>query len=127
MVRNKVFIISDYTDRRAALVELVTGAGLDAAAVDSWEGWSGADQVLPAGCLVLSVAAGGLTCPERIALCKAMCTSYPVLVLTEVGDVPTAVEAMRQGAFHVMQVGQGQYGILQRIRQMLEYPAGSSV
>jgi FixJ family two-component response regulator len=122
MNRDKVVIISGRTEERASLEALVLQAGLDVETAESWECWLDTSEAAPAGCLVLSLEAGALTRPERITQLAAICSSQRVLVLTDTGDVSTAVQAVRQGATHVVQRSAGCRGILRGILRLVEMP-----
>lgn len=104
MACNTIFIISVYPEVRNRLAELVASAGLRARQLSSLEIWleevTGSETE---GCLVLDAAVGELLEPGRLASFASICARIPVLVLTERGDVPTAVNAIRHGAVDVLQ------------------------
>lgn len=118
MTCNTVVIVSDYAELREALALSISRAGFDVATEISPEAFLQA--VLPAAvsCVVLDVAEGGLVAAHQVARLSALCSSRPVLVLAEAGDVPTAVQAMRQGAIDVIQKPVDDSVVLQRIRRL---------
>ena len=116
---NTVVIVSGYPETRASLEALVIRDGLDARTADSLEGWLSKARRELEYCLVLDTSEGDLRGPERIALLAVVCSSRPVLVLTEAGDVPTAVQAIRQGAVDVVQKPVDYLAVLERIRRIL--------
>jgi FixJ family two-component response regulator len=69
-----------------------------------------------AGCLVLDAAAGNPLEPTRLA---AVCARISVLVLTGRGDIPTAVNAIRQAAVYVLQIPCSDEKLLHHIKRAL--------
>jgi two-component system response regulator FixJ len=103
MARDKVLIVSEDSAVRDSVSELVATAGLDAEVIGSMEAWIGFPDPIPRGCLILDAGVGELGDPERRKTFAAVCARVPVLVLTERGDVPTAVQAIKLGAVDVLQ------------------------
>jgi len=116
MACNTVFIISVYPEVRDRLAELVASAGLRARQLSSLETWLEAAGPETEGCLVLDTGAGELLEPGRLASFASICARIPVLVLTERGDVPTAVNAVRHGAVDVLQKPIANRHLLERIQ-----------
>ena len=56
-----------------------------------------------AGCLILEVRMKGLSGIELFRRLRGEGNRLPVIFLTKHGDVPMAVELMREGAFHFQQ------------------------
>ena len=119
MVCHTVVIVSGHPETRSSLEALVTRAGFDARTADSLEAWLPDAKTARGHCLVLDTVRGDLAGPERLALLAVVCSSRPVLVLTDAGDVPTAVQAIRQGAVDVMQKPVDHLVVLERIRRLL--------
>ena len=122
MHRDKIVIISERSEERASLEALVSQAGLAVETADSFELWLDTAEAAPASCVVLDLDSGALGEPERLTRLATVCTSHRVLVLTETGDVSTAVQAVRQGASQVMQRSAGHRGILRQILQLVDMP-----
>ena len=55
------------------------------------------------GCLILEVRMRGMSGIDLFHRLRAEGDRIPVIFLTQHGDVPMAVEAMREGAFHFLQ------------------------
>lgn len=119
MVCNTVVIVSSYPEMLASLGALVTGDGLAVRTADSLDVWLPRAKTELDYCLVLDTSEGDFFRPERIALLAVVCSSHPVLVLTEAGDVPTAVQAIRQGAADVLQKPVDSPFVLTRIKRLL--------
>lgn len=101
---------------RDSLSELIASAGLSAETFPSLETWLAAVPPEPEGCLVLDAKVRDITDPERHARVTATCTRFPVLLLVDRGDVPTAVRAIKEGALDVLEKPlRGDY-LLERIK-----------
>jgi two-component system response regulator FixJ len=101
-----VFVIDDDT----ALPETYASAG---AFLDAWR----PDRE---GCLVLDIGLPGM---DGIALQRALharAVRLPIIFLTGHGDVPTAVQAVKEGAVDFLEKPAGHDVILERIRAALE-------
>lgn len=119
MLCNTVVIVSGCPETRSSLESLVTRAGFDAITADSLEVGLREAKTERGYCLVLDTSRGDLVGPERSALLAVVCASRPVLVLTDAGDVPTAVQAIRQGAADVMQKPVDYPVVLEKIKRFL--------
>lgn len=77
------------------------------------------------GCLVLDIrmpGMSGLELQQRLSSTNAL---LPIIFITGHGDIPMAVEAMRQGALDFMRKPFREQDLLDRIRQALEHEAGT--
>lgn len=98
-----VFIVDDDDAVRDSISELVESVGLSAAAYDSAPAFLAAFEPDRPGCLVLDVRMAemsGLALQQRL---NDMGVALPVIILTGHGDVPMAVEAMKNGALDFLQ------------------------
>jgi FixJ family two-component response regulator len=114
MACNTVFIISDEPAIHDALAELVVAAGLRARTLPSLKACLEALNSEPHSCLVLD---GGIY-SHRQANFALVCQKIPVLVLTDRGDISTAVNAIRLGAMDVVQKPLQYESILERIKYL---------
>lgn len=76
------------------------------------------------GCLVLDIrmpGMSGLELQQRLNKANAM---LPIIFITGHGDIPMAVEAMRQGALDFMRKPFREQDLLDRIQQALDHEAG---
>ena len=95
-----VFIVDDDASVRRSLVRLVRQAGMLAQAFDSAEaflGFRAAPSALPA-CVVVDLqmpGRSGLELQNELARLKLGC---PVIFISGNGDIPSTVQAMKQGA-----------------------------
>jgi two-component system, LuxR family, response regulator FixJ len=93
-----VHIIDDDDAARQSLEFLLKSAKLDVRAHDSASSFLSALPKLNPGCVITDVRMPGLSGIEFLKKLKAMASSIPVIVITGHGDVPLAVEAMKNGA-----------------------------
>jgi FixJ family two-component response regulator len=119
MAYNTVFIISNEAAVRDALAELVIAAGLHAATFLSLKACLDVLRAEPHCCLVLDNGIDDKLEPDRQANFTSICSKIPVLVLTERGDIPAAVNAIRQGALDVIQKPLQHENILERIKSVV--------
>ena len=116
MACNTVFIISDEPAIRDALTELVVAAGLHAVTLSSLKTCLQALNTEPHSCLVLDGDIDSQPGSDRQANFASVCAKIPVLVLTDRGDISTAVNAIRLGAMDVVQKPLQHKSILERIK-----------
>jgi FixJ family two-component response regulator len=73
------------------------------------------------GCLILEVRLRGMSGIELFRWVRDRGNRIPVIFLTEYGDIPIAVQAIREGAFHFLQKpGNDQY-LLDQIQAALAW------
>jgi FixJ family two-component response regulator len=98
-----VFIVDDDDAVRDSITELLESVGLAVQAYDSAVAFLADYEPSRSGCLVLDVRMAemsGLVLQQRI---NEMETNLPIVMITGHGDVPMAVEAMRNGALDFIQ------------------------
>ncbi len=120
-----VFIIDDDAAVRDSIQELVESVGLQAEGYDSALAFLDAFMPQRPGCLVLDVRMAemsGLVLQERLNELEAR---IPVIVLTGHGDVPMAVQAMRNGAVDFIQKPYREQALLDSINVALNQDAAA--
>ena len=118
MTSNKVVIVSDSEEMRESLERLISQAGFDAETKSSLEVSLLTSTPESISCLVLDTVKGDLKEPGKIAAFQKACALQSVLVLIHVGDIPTAVQAIRQGAANVIQKPVKQAELLEGISKI---------
>jgi len=115
MVGGRILIVSDNPELRAALQDSVTRAGLLAEFSTVSALWQ--RPALPESLrgVVLDTTEGTLAERAHILAFATLCASLPVLVIIAAGDVPTAVQAIRNGAREVLQKPKPPSVIVERI------------
>lgn len=118
--KSTVYIVDDDEGMRRALETLLSTVGYQIAA------FSRARQFLEAftpgspGCLVLDIRMPDMSGLELQAQLNGMGCTIPVVFITGHGDVPMAVQAMKEGAFDFIQKPFRDQDLLDRINHALQ-------
>ena len=75
------------------------------------------------GCLILDIRMPHITGLDLQVILKERRASQPIIFITGHGDVPMAVEAMRQGAFDFIRKPFREHDLLDRINEALAFDA----
>lgn len=117
---NLVHIIDDDDAVRDSLALLLTSVGLlsqqYASATEFLD--STLDDSVP-GCLILDVRMPGMSGLQLFKELHKRGLSWPVIFMTGHGDVPMAVQAMREGAFDFVQKPFRESELLDRVQQAI--------
>ncbi len=124
MTDQKVFIIDDDEAVRDSMSMLLETMDLPhvcfASAVEFLDTYDGTQR----GCLVLDIRMPGMNGLELQQRLKEKSACLPIIFTTGHGDVPMAVEAMREGALDFMRKPIREQDLLDRIQEALDYEAG---
>jgi FixJ family two-component response regulator len=102
-MKRRVFIVDDEPEIRDALALALSTAGIETEEYASAEGfWESAPHDEPY-CVVLDNRLPGMSGVELLERIVARSPGAAVLMMTGHGDVPTAVRAMRLGAYHFVE------------------------
>ncbi len=93
-----VYVIDDDDAARDSLQFLLETAGLQAKTFGTAAAFLRALPQAAGGCVITDVRMPGMTGIELLKSLKARVFTLPVIVITGHGDIPLAVEAMREGA-----------------------------
>ena len=120
----RVYIIDDDDAVRDAMSMLLDADSIEhqcfASADEFLDYYDGSQR----GCLVLDIRMHGLSGLELQAELKQLGSALPIIFMTGHGDVPMAVEAMRQGAIDFLRKPVSEEDLLERIKQALQEEAG---
>jgi FixJ family two-component response regulator len=94
-----VFIVDDDPAARDSVAALVRSKGVPVDTYASAEEFLAAFDPQRVGCLVVDVRMTGMTGLDLQEVLRQRGSRLPIVVITGFGDVPTAVRAMRAGAF----------------------------
>lgn len=125
MQEQTIFVVDDDAAVRDSIRELVESVGLQAQGYDSALAFLDAFRPQLTGCLVLDVRMAemsGLVLQERL---NELGARIPVIVLTGHGDVPMAVQAMRNGAMDFIQKPYREQALLDSINAALGLAAAA--
>jgi len=115
MTSATVFVVSGDAAVRDSLAELFGSAGLRAEYFDSIERWREAIRPEQPGCLVLDARVRDVTRPGHPERLASLCAKRPVVMLVDRGDVPIAVQAIREGAVDVLEMPYRDINLLERV------------
>lgn len=124
-IEQQVFIIDDDEAVRDSMSMLLETIDLPhqcfSSATEFLDGFDGSQR----GCLVLDIRMPGMNGLELQQRLKEREAHLPIIFITGHGDVPLAVEAMREGALDFMRKPIREQDLLDRIQEALEYEAGT--
>jgi FixJ family two-component response regulator len=115
-----VYVVDDDDSMRRALNLLLTTVGYQTAAYASPKEFLEKFKSEAAGCLVLDIRMPGMSGLELQQHLNRMGSMLPVIFITGHGDVPMAVQAMKEGAFEFVQKPFRDQDLLDRINHALE-------
>ncbi len=121
MTEPTVHIIDDDPAVRDSLSLLVRSAGLRVAAFATAKDFLEGYRQHQPGCLVLDMCLPGIGGLDLLERWSDTQPPLPVIVLTGHGDVPAAVQAMKEGAMDFIQKPFNGEKLLQRIQEAIEY------
>jgi len=119
-VQPRVFVVNHNETARDALRQLCTSVGLAVETYDTAETFLEALDGRRPGCLLLEVCLpgmGGFGLQRELAARKV---GIPIIFVTGYGDVQTAVDALRAGAFDYFEEPFSRQLLLDRIHQAIE-------
>jgi two-component system response regulator FixJ len=96
--KSKVYVIDDDEAMRDSLNFLLESAGFQVRLFETAQNFLDALPGLAFGCVVSDVRMPGVDGIELLKRMKAGRSRFPIVIMTGHGDVPLAVEAMKQGA-----------------------------
>lgn len=120
MSEQTVYVVDDDEDVRDSLVELIRSVGLRVQPCASAHEFLDQYKAPSAGCLVLDIRMPGMSGLELQAVLKERQLTLPIIFITGHGDVPMAVQAMKDGAAEFMQKPFRDQDLLDRISKALE-------
>jgi two-component system response regulator TtrR len=94
-----LFVVDDDEALRRSLLLLLLSQGLAVQAFDSGEAFLSAVNLRQPGCLILDLRLGGISGLSVFDSLLAAHSPLVTLFLSAHGDIPTALEAVRRGAF----------------------------
>ena len=101
--KRSVHIVDDEAKVRDALTLLLSTAQIDSRSYGSAEEYLASNQLNEPGCVLLDSQLPGMSGIELLKHIVATASDSAVIMITAYGDVPTAVLAMKAGAFHFVQ------------------------
>ena len=118
-----VYVVDDDDSMRRALALLLNTVGYKTATFASPKEFLEKFKSDAAGCLVLDIRMPGMSGLELQQHLNRTGSMLPVIFITGHGDVPMAVQAMKEGAFEFVQKPFRDQDLLDRINHALEQDA----
>lgn len=115
-----VYVVDDDDGMRRALSLLLNTVGYKAAAFATPTEFLDKFKPDAAGCLILDIRMPGMSGLELQQRLNSKGSMLPVIFITGHGDVPMAVQAMKEGAFEFVQKPFRDQDLLDRINHALE-------
>jgi len=120
-----VYIIDDDEAVRDSMGMLLDSADLAFRCFASADEFFAQHDSSRRGCLVLDIRMPGISGLELQQKLSAMGSTLPIIFITGHGDVPMAVEAMRQGAIDFLRKPVNEDNFLERIQHALDQESGN--
>jgi two-component system response regulator FixJ len=98
-----VHIVDDEAEVRDALTLLLSTAQIESRSYGSAEDYMTSNPLKDPACILLDNQLPGMSGIELLRRIVAATTDSTIIMITAYGDVPTAVLAMKAGAFHFVQ------------------------
>ncbi len=118
-----VFVVDDDEGVCRSLQLLLDAAGHQAAAFSSAAAFLGQYDPMRPGCLLLDMQMPGMGGMELLQALAERGAFLPVIFITGHGDVPMAVEAMKNGAFDFLQKPFSEHALLDCVSRALAVDA----
>ena len=116
----KVFVVDDDSAMRDSLAFMFTATGVPVETHASAESFLAVAQPELRGCLVLDLRMPRMSGLELHRQLRSQGVRLPVIILTAHGDVPTAVDEMKLGAFDFLAKPVNRDRLLRRVREALD-------
>ncbi len=117
---NEVFIVDDDPSVSAALSVVLGGEGYQVASFVEGEAFLAAARSRTPGCVLLDVHLPGSSGLDILKQLDAQSYPAPVLVISGRGDIPTAVEAIRNGALDFIEKPFDAVAVVARVRSAID-------
>jgi len=121
----RVYIIDDDEAVRDSIGMLLDSADLPHCCFDNADEFLAQHDAAQRGCLVLDIRMPGMTGLQLQQRLGEVGSTLPVIFITGHGDVPMAVEAMRQGALDFLRKPVNETDFIDRIQQALDIESGN--
>jgi two-component system response regulator DctR len=115
------YLVDDDEAIRDALVWLLRSRGVEALAWSSAEAFLADYREDMRGCLILDVRMHAMGGPELLERLKALGCRMPAIFLTGHGDVPQAVQAIKNGAYDFIEKPFNDNELADRVIAALDY------
>jgi len=117
---SEIFIVDDDPSVRAALSVVLTGEGYQVASFVEGEAFLAAARSRTPGCVLIDVQLPGASGLDLLRRLDAQHYPAPILVISGHGDIPTAIEAIRNGALDFIEKPFDAAALVARVRGAID-------
>jgi FixJ family two-component response regulator len=117
---SEIFIVDDDPSVRAALSVVLTGEGYQVASFVEGEAFLAAARSRTPGCVLIDVQLPGASGLDLLRRLDAQHYPAPILVISGHGDIPTAIEAIRNGALDFIEKPFEAAALVARVRNAID-------
>jgi two-component system response regulator FixJ len=116
---NEVFIVDDDLSVRTALTLVLTADGFEVASFPDGESFLAAARARTPACILIDVRLPGASGVDVLKTLNAQHYPTPIFVISGSGDIPTAVEAIRNGALDFIEKPFDATAVVTRVRDAI--------
>ncbi|MGA2817068.1 MAG: response regulator [Xanthobacteraceae bacterium] len=117
---SEIFIVDDDPSVRSALAVVLTGEGHQVTTFIEGEAFLSVARLRTPGCVLIDLHLPGCSGLDVLRKLDAHCYPAPILVISGHGDVPTAVDAIRNGALDFIEKPFDPAAVATRVREAIE-------
>jgi len=117
---NEIFIVDDDAAMRESLSLVFTSEGYQVKTFADGRSFLAAARRRPPACVLLDNVMPGKSGLEILQELDARRYPAPIVVMSGYGDIATAVEAIREGAYDYLQKGLGTDALIGRVREAID-------
>lgn len=117
---SEIFIVDDDPSVRAALAVVLSGEGYQVTSFGEGEAFLSAARSRTPGCLLIDVNLPGCSGLDVLRKLDAQRYPAPILMISGHGDIPTAVDAIRQGALDFIEKPFDPATVASRVRGVMD-------
>jgi two-component system response regulator FixJ len=117
---SEIFIVDDDPSVRTALSIMLTGEGFQVTGFPEGESFLTAARSRTPDCVLIDVQLPGRSGVELLKALDAQRYPAPIFVISGQGDIPTAVDAIRNGALDFIEKPFDPAGVVTRVRDAIE-------
>jgi two-component system, LuxR family, response regulator FixJ len=117
---NEIYIVEDDPSVRAALALVLSGEGFQVTSFDEGEAFLSAARERTPGCVLIDVHLPGCSGLDVLRRLDAQRYPAPVLIISGRGDIPTAIDAIRNGALDFIEKPFDPSAVATRVRDAID-------
>lgn len=117
---NEIFVVDDDSSVRAALAIVLSGEGYEVTSFDVGETFLSAARARTPRCVLIDIHLPDCSGLEILRRLDAERYPAPILIISGLGDIPTAVEAIRHGALDFIEKPFDLAAVVARVRDAID-------